>query len=393
MNDEMSSVDVVVVIDNGSGATRAGFAGDDSPKVSLLSLVARRSSAPPVMTGERLGPYCGEEATKIGKKSKIWALNSPIEKGLITDWDDMEQIWHHTFYNELRVVPENHAVLLTEPPLCPKANRERMLQIMMETFNVAAVHFNIQAVLALYSSGRTTGCVLDSGFGATHSVPIYEGYHLPHATTRLPLAGNDVTEHLLKLLSEQCGEAEPWMLDNDIVNGIKENLCFVADDFDQVLTDTASGDDCQHVYKLLDGEAVVLGSSECAGAPEVLFQPHLAGYEFLGIADIVVNSIRELDQAEQVHMSANIVLAGGNTMFLGFRKRLSHEIRRRVAPEFSKHVMVHADPERQNAVWYGGSVLASLPAFSAGFTSNRQWITREEYDESGPSAVHRRPGF
>merc|ERR1719230_1804265 len=103
----------------------------------------------------------------------------PIEHGIVTNWDDMEKIWHHAFYNQLRS--------LTEAPLNPKANRERMTQIMFETFQVPAMYVAIQAVLSLYASGRTTGVVLDSGDGVSHTVPVYEGYALPHAIERLDL--------------------------------------------------------------------------------------------------------------------------------------------------------------------------------------------------------------
>eukprot|EP01084_Bolivina_argentea_P038669 71509_1 len=398
-----------IVIDNGSGFMKAGFSGCDAPCAVFPSFVGR-----PRHRGVMVG--MGQKDAYVGYyKRGIYNYKYPIECGIVTNWCDMEAVWHHIYYNEVRVAPEERATLLTEIPCNPKANRLKMTQIMFETFNIPALYLSVQSTLSLLATGRHTGVVVQSGYGVTHSVPIYQAHALQYAVCKMELGGNTLTQYLIKLLNEKLYSFRTTA-EKEIVEDIKEKLCFVTTDFESEMKKPET----ETKYELPDGQVITIGN-QLFRCTEALFQPHLMGKQMDGLPVLINKSVHKCNPDLKKEFLGNVVLSGGNTMFKGIEERLGKDMRRIVllknlvqgyVRKYSKNqtyddivnvaynycgvdsdakkyagfekVKIISPAERRYGAWIGGSIFASLSSFI------ERCVGKHEYDETGPNIVLRK---
>jgi len=382
-----------VVIDNGTGYTKMGYAANSTPSFIIPSTIAVNPKPDRRNPLADLDFLIGEEA--IDAKKRQYSINNPIKHGLIENWNEMEKLWQRCIYQKLRCDPEEHFFLLTEPPMNTPENREYTAEIMFETFNVPGLYIAIQAVLALAASWTAenstksmTGTVIDSGDGVTHVIPVADGYVIGSCIKHIPMAGSDITKFMLQELMNR-NEPIPPHMKMEVVRTIKENYCYVCPNIEKEKNKYITKPEKYYqVYESIDPltqkKFSVKVGYEAFLAPELFFQPKLFNRAYTTpLSELVDEAILNSPIDVRRKLYGNIVLSGGSTMFKNLPRRLQRDISRRVnarlpdaATKVGVNVVSHA--YQRFAVWFGGSMLASTPEF---FTKCH---TREQYLEEGP---------
>ncbi len=361
-----------VVLDSGSGTLKAGFAGEDGPRLILPSIVGRARHAGIMIGAAAQDAFVGPEADQ---RRTLLSVSRPIERGVVKNWDDLERLWGYAFEGLGVQRDDPRPVLASEPPLNPKSNREKTTELLFEAFNAPAVHIGVQAILALYAMGRTTGVVLELGDAVSQAVPIVEGFGLMHAGVRADLGGADVTDYLVTLLSER-GFRLVSSSEREAARAIKEQLGFVALDFDAEMT----VGEAEGKFLLPDGQLITVGDQRFRCC-EALFRPSLIGRESAGVQNLLCSAITQCDVDLRRSLFANVFVSGGSSLCRGLPARLEKELV--AAAPAGMEVALTAPEAREFAVWVGGSIAAAMDA-------PHMWIAREEFLEVGPSVVHRR---
>ena len=400
----------VVIFDNGSGYSKIGLSGNAEPNYIIPTAIAcREVNNVPVsrMQCEDLDYFIGNDAFRNQLSHN---LSFPVREGQVNNWDEIERYWQRSIYSLMRVEPQEHNFLLTEPPMNPPENREKMAEIMFETFDVAGLYIGVQAVLALFGcnsykeSKSLTGTVIDSGDGVTHIIPIAHGYVISSCIKHIPIAGRDITKYIVKSLKDRKEPIHPEDL-MDVSREIKEEFCYVCKNMDSEVKDFADpGSKKFRSYKGIGKTTgtplnIKVGTERFLG-PEVFFSPEKLTKDWDKPLDLCVDTtIQSCPIDLRRDLYSNIVLSGGTTLFKNFNKRLGDEMQRRINERLTKYrensgkeptpikCKISDFPTQRYAVWYGASQFAS----SANFKNVVH--TREQYLEYGPSICRRNVVF
>lgn len=375
INDSQSNI----VIDNGSGEIKCGFSSEETPK-SIFPNVFSPSS------------------NKIGDESKDDNIY-PVSHGVIVDWDSMEKVFTHLFDEELKVSAEQRQILLSEAPFSPKINKEKLTQLFFEKFNVQGLYISLQGLLSLYSVGKTTGLVVDSGDDMTCTIPIIEGYSMPHNIIKRNFGGRASTNFLVEMLKQKGMEFKTYE-ERKRVKELKEkslsmSLEYYSNQEDKMDIENEKTNNENNKTEIVntnletasfflpDGQKIDL-HRKLSICHEVNFQPDLMGIEVPGIHFQVFDSILKCETSIRKELFSNIILSGGNTLSFYYPQRLTQEVQKLAPASYVDKVKVVAPSERKYTTWIGGTILAGLGSFQY------IWVKHEDYQEAGPQIIHRK---
>ena len=363
-----------IIIDLGTGYCKSGFSTDEIPSSIISCLVGKPKYASGRVGFDKKKFFVGKEASAI---SGVLNINNPVSEGVINNWDDIEKLLGYIFSSELKIDPNEYNILLTETPMNPKENKEKLAQIMFENFNVQRCYIALESLLSLFSAGKDTGISVDIGDGISSFVPIYYGCSLPYAIIRSNVAGRLLTKFLNELL-EKKGYNFSTMAEKEIIKDIKEKGCYISNDnYENELKNIDN-----FLYELPDGNKIEL-KEERIKCPEVLFNPSIINNTDKNISQNCYEAVEKCDNFIKKDIYKCIDLTGGSSMFPGLEERFYKEIKDLVDIDMKNEIKIENLNDRKYGVWTGGAILTM-----SGF--ELKWITKAEYEESGDLIVHKK---
>ncbi|CAD8043588.1 unnamed protein product [Paramecium primaurelia] len=346
-----------IIIDNGSAFCRVGYSSDNIPKYSFPSPVLRQK-------------YSRNQISE-----EDYLIKYPIQNSKIVDFDTMESVWHNAFYNYLNTIPDESSILITSYLSTQRKEKEKITQIMFETFNISQFNIQIQSILSLISSGKTTGFIVDSGNDTTYFVPIYQGYKLNINDNFCNIAGKSCSIYLNHLFTQ----SNQKRIENlEILDYIKEQYCYLTQETQQELQNQLQDPFKPIVYELPDGSHLQFGI-QILQSPQIIYNPNIYFNTSLGYHQLALNSIEQIESDLKIPLLRNTMISGGNSFIRGFSERFIFEFNKISDQRYFEQLNI--TKSQKFSAWIGGCIIANLAQ------NSNLWISRNDYDEYGPNIV------
>ena len=384
MEEKQEILKLPIVLDIGSGEIKAGFSGEEKPKIIFKNIIGEPKYKKVLRAFNKENQeinvqYIGEDCDK---NMGVIKLKNPVKHGIFSNEQDILSIFNY-IYSKLGLNSEEiqqHPLLVTEPLLNPYTNREKIASTLFESLGAPAVFFASQPILSLFSTSSTSGTVLESGEGVTQSCVVYEGFSLPNSYERFDYGGADVSEYL-KLLLKKKGYNFYNSTEFRLVNEIKENSCFcLSNNLNIDINNAKKGLNKNPInYYLPDGTSISIGEERLL-APEILFNTEYMGKEYLSLSDIIMSSINKVEIQLRQKLYENILLSGGNTAFRGLKDKLTDEIKNKAYKNLK--INLKSTPKPEYCCWLGGNIISTLEIFK------KMCVNKNEWNEKGTKIVH-----
>jgi centractin len=360
---------IATIIDMGSGKIKAGLSGEEKPSCIFESTIGTAKL-------EQVLPNKNEiKIVGPGKEVRgLYKIKRPIQRGMLTSCDDANWILKK-IYKELKSINNKEIpIFIAEPAFTATKQKKELAELLLENYDTPQIFFGSQAVLSLYSFGKTDGIVLESGEGVTQIAPVYKGYKLNNAIQKINFGGIDVTNKLQGLLRnigiDLTKEGEDF-----IVRDIKENLCEIKN---QELVDEEENRE----YQLPDGEVVSLGK-ERFEAVEINFGKFSNGCNFEGMHNFLYSNLNKLDSDLQKYLYNSIYVSGGNSMTVGFTERLHEELDKILQNQIKINITA-VNTDRSLLAWQGASFITNINSFP------KLWISKKDWEEEGEQIFNKK---
>ncbi len=363
-----------IILDCGSGYTKAGFSGYGEPSIIMPTVVGYPKTEEEGKIEDPTKLFYGQKALD---NKKVLNLIYPIQRGRITDWDTLEYFLKNLFKNELKIDIKDYGITFHEKIPGSKEQRKKLSELFFEYFQIPKLYINNSYTLCTYGVHYYNGFVLDSGYDYTTIVPVDVGYPYTSCMRIVNVGGKDISNYLEKLLLKKGYDNLSY---NDIEN-IKRKLCYVQlKNYEKKDKKNDKEIIKEFTYELPDKKIIKL-DKECFLAPEILFHPEIIRKEYGGIENAFCHSIYQSDRETNSESNGTIILNGGNTLFPNFIERLTYEIKTEFGGEYKNRIKIPDIPDRENLQWIGTSTFSLCDIF------DNLCTTKKEYEEEGPSAM------